>query len=36
MKKGRSENDTKTYERGNSKKGVKINRGIKEKMRERS
>jgi hypothetical protein len=31
MKKGRSENDTKTYERGKSKKGIKIKRGIKEK-----
>jgi hypothetical protein len=36
MKKGRSENDTEIYERGKSKKGIKIKRGIKEKRRERS
>jgi hypothetical protein len=36
MKKGRSEKDKKTYERGKSKERIKIKRGMKEKMRERS
>jgi len=36
VKKGRSEKDTKIYERGKSKKVIKIKRGRKEKLRERS
>jgi hypothetical protein len=36
MKEGRSEKDKKTYERGKSKTRIKIKRGIKEKVRERS
>jgi hypothetical protein len=36
MRKGRSENDTETYEWEKSKKGIKIKRWTKEKRRERS